>query len=72
MDMQDYLEAAGIVPSDNTTYKTSDIEDALASRFGAKPEVMCACPGGWRHECDTAQIDSVRRIQAVQRAVVCG
>ena len=59
-----FLKDAGIVPSDTTTYATSDIEDALAKAWGAKPEVMCACARGgekWRKTCDTALIDSVSR-----------
>ena len=55
------------MPSNTKTYKTSDIEDALARHYGAKPEVMCACDhGGWRTTCDTAQIDSVCSFSAVQ------
>ena len=58
--VQAVLEDAGIYPSESTTYETSEIEDALAKRFGAKPEVMCACPGGgWKATCNTAPIDSV-------------
>ena len=59
--MQEVLEAAGIYPSDTNTYATSEIEDALAKRWGAMPEVMCYCPGGqkWQKKCDTALIDSV-------------
>ena len=62
--VQAALEAAGIYPSETMTYETSEIEDALTQRFGAKPEVMCACGGGgsgWRTQCDTAPIDSVRQ-----------
>ena len=59
-DMQEYLEEAGIVPSNTKTYATSDIEDALAKAWGAKPEIMCACgKAKWRKTCDTALIDSV-------------
>ena len=68
--MQAVLKDAGIYPSESTTYETSEIEDALAKRFGAKPEVMCACGGGgsgWRTQCDTAPIDSVRTAIAVQQ-----
>ena len=62
--VQEYLERAGIVPSDTVTYEASAIENALAGPFGAKPEVMCACPrGGWRTTCDTAKIDSVSRAE---------
>lgn len=61
--LQAALEAAGIVPDEDKTYATSDIEDALAAAWGAKPEVMCSCtPGGWRQECQEALIDSVSPI----------
>ena len=61
--MQKYLQEAGIVPSDTATYKTSEVVDTLAKHYGAKPEVMCACPGKgmWGEPCDAAKIDSVSR-----------
>lgn len=62
LGLQEVLNDAGIVPSTTKTYATSEIEDVLAKRWGAKPEVMCSCPhGNWRAMCDTAQIDSVSR-----------
>lgn len=40
----DWLEAAGIVPSNSTTYTLSQVQGALQAKFGAVPYVGCSGP----------------------------
>lgn len=38
----EWLEKAGITPSNDTAYSLSDIQDALAKNYGAKPYLGCS------------------------------
>ena len=39
-----WLSAAGITPSNTTTYSVSDIQQTLAKQFGATPYIGCSGP----------------------------
>ena len=40
----DWLEEAGITPSNSTTYTLADVQGALQKKFGAVPYIGCAGP----------------------------